>query len=85
MFTQPWSWGPRPCLSFCYDFLRQSFDGSSFLFFFLLCRAVPVAHGGTQARVKLQLPANATATAIGDPSRICDLHHSSEQRGSLTH
>ena len=28
---------------------------------------------------ELQLPAYATATAIQDPSRICDLHHSSQQ------
>ena len=43
--------------------------------------AAPVAHGGSQARVKseLQLPAYASATATWDLSRICDLHHSSEQ------
>ena len=29
---------------------------------------------------ELQLPAYATATATGDPSCICDLHHSSWQR-----
>ena len=28
---------------------------------------------------ELQLPAYATATAIPDPSHICDLHHSSQQ------
>ena len=28
---------------------------------------------------ELQLPAYATATATQDPSRICDLHHSSQQ------
>ena len=28
---------------------------------------------------ELQLPAYATATAMQDPSRVCDLHHSSQQ------
>jgi len=28
---------------------------------------------------KLQLPAHATATAMQDPSRVCNLHHSSQQ------
>ena len=28
---------------------------------------------------KLQLPAYATATAMPDPSSVCDLHHSSWQ------
>ena len=32
---------------------------------------------------KLQLPAYSTATARWDPSRICDLHHSSGQRQIL--
>ena len=31
--------------------------------------------------LELQLLAYATATAMRDPSRICDLHHSSPQRG----
>ena len=30
-------------------------------------------------KLELQLPVYATATAMWDPSRICDLHHSSEQ------
>ena len=30
---------------------------------------------------ELQLLAYATATATSDPSRVCDLHHSSRQRG----
>ena len=32
---------------------------------------------------ELQLPAYTTATATGDPSRVCDLHHSSRQARSL--
>ena len=32
---------------------------------------------------ELQLPAYATATATRDPSHICDLHHSSQQRQIL--
>ena len=29
--------------------------------------------------LELQLPAYATATAMRDPSHVCDLHHSSQQ------
>ena len=32
---------------------------------------------------ELQLPAYTTATAMRDPSRICDLHHSSRHRWTL--
>ena len=34
---------------------------------------------------ELQLPAYTTVTATLDPSRICDLHHSQGNTGSLTH
>ena len=49
--------------------------------FFLLFRAAPMAYGGSQARgpVGAKLPAYATATAMQEPSHICDLHHSSQQ------
>ena len=42
----------------------------------LFFRATLTAYGGSQARVKseLQLPAYTTATAMPDPSRVCDLH-----------
>ena len=33
--------------------------------------------------LELQLLAHATAIATLDPSRVCDLHHSSQQRGIL--
>ena len=33
--------------------------------------------------LELQLPAYTTATAMPDPSRVCDLHHSSRQRRIL--
>ena len=54
------------------------FSLSLFFFFF---RAAPMAFGGSQdgAKLELQLPAYATATASWDPSPICDLHHSSLQ------
>jgi len=32
---------------------------------------------------ELQLPAYATAIATQDPSRVCDLHHSSQQHQIL--
>ena len=36
-------------------------------------------------KTELQLPAFARATAMQDPSRICDLHHSLGNTRSLTH
>ena len=52
---------------------------------FLLFRAIPMAYEGSQAgvEVELQLPAYATATAMRDPSCICNLHHSSQQHWIL--
>ena len=48
-----------------------------FCFFFLhYFRAPPGAHGGSQARGGIR----AVATAMPDPSLVCDLHHSSQQR-----
>ena len=40
-----------------------------------------MTYGGSQAKgpVELQLLAYTTATAMQDPSRVCDLHHSSQQ------
>ena len=34
-------------------------------------------------KLELQLPAYTTATATRDPSRVCNLHNSSQQRGIL--
>ena len=47
--------------------------------FFFLFRAAPGAYGSSQARGQIQLPAHARATAIQDPSHVCNLHHSSRQ------
>ena len=49
--------------------------------FFLLLRVTLVAYGslevpGLGVESKLQLVAYATATAMPDPNRVCDLHHS---------
>ena len=38
---------------------------------------------GLGVESELQLPAYTTATATPDPSHICDLHHSSQQRRIL--
>ena len=63
------------CLSFSHCWIL-------FLFYFLLFRAAPkVLQLGVES--KLQPPAYTTATATWDPSRICDLHHSSQQRRIL--
>ena len=48
---------------------------------FLCFKVVPVAYGSSSAGVELepQLPAYATATAMCNPSLICDLHRSPQQ------
>ena len=57
-----------------------------FFFSFCLLRAAPAAHGCSQARgpVGPQSHSNAWATAMPDPSLICNLHHSSRQCRILT-
>ena len=57
---------------------------SFFLIYFFM--VAPAAYGISQARnpeSELQLPATVTATAIRDPSLVCDLHHSSRQHWIL--
>ena len=52
-------------------------------FFFAISRAASMAYGGSQARGVI----GAVATCLHqnhsnrDPSRVCNLHHSSRQRG----
>ena len=57
---------------------------SCFFFFFFwsfcLCRAASEAHGSSQARGPIGAVA---ATAVWNLSRVCDLHHSSQQHGML--
>ena len=67
--------------------MRLNIYKSNFILFvlfiyFLLFGAPPAAYGGSQAGVQseLHLPAYITATAPRDPSHICNLHHSSQQR-----
>ena len=52
-----------------------------------LFMALPAAYGSSQARnqIGVQLPAYATAMEILDLSHICDLCHSLNNAGSLTH
>ena len=50
-------------------------------FVFCLFWATPAAYGGSQARGPIGTIATSLPTA--DPSRICDLHHSSQQRQIL--
>ena len=49
--------------------------------FFFLFKARPVAYGGTLSRGPIRAVAAGlvTATATQDPSRVCNLHHSSQQ------
>ena len=53
--------------------------------FFCIFLAAPVAYGASQARVKSEMKPMAYVTAIAMPNlrRICDLHHSSQQRQIL--
>ena len=74
-------------LTICMSSLENSlFSSCAFFFFFLvfcsfIFRASPwhmeVPRPGVQS--ELLLPATATATAVPDPSRVFDLHHSSWQ------
>ena len=47
--------------------------------------AAPAAYGGSQARGRIGAVATGLPRAIAtqDPSRVCDLHHSSQQRQIL--
>ena len=61
------------------DFWLTSILPPDFLkFFFLFFRAALTAHGRSRLGVKLerQLLACATATAMWDLGRVCDLYHS---------
>ena len=53
--------------------------------FFFLFKARPVAYGGTLSRgpIRALAPGLVTATATQDPSRVCNLHHSSQQCQNL--
>ena len=51
---------------------------SFFFFFFFFSGHTEVARLGFQS--ELQLPAYTPATAMQDPSHICDLHHSSHRQ-----
>ena len=52
---------------------------------FAISWAIPTAYGGSQARgpIGAEPPVYARATATRDPSLICNLHHSSQQRRIL--
>ena len=54
-------------------------------FCFCLFRAASTAHGGFQARggIGAVAAAHTTATAMPDPSPVCDLHCSSRQQQIL--
>ena len=60
---------------------------SNHIDFFAVClfRSESETHGASQARgrMELQLPAYTTTTATRDPSRVCNLHHSSWQHWTL--
>ena len=53
----------------------------SFFGLFVFSRVTPMAHGGSQARglTGAEPLVYARATTMPDLSRVCDLHHSSQQ------
>ena len=62
-------------------------EGLSFVCFFVFLGPLPwhmeIPRLGVQSELKP--PAYTTATATPDLSRVCDLHHSQGNAGSLTH
>ena len=75
-------WAVRPSLLSPLHLSSRSLFDVIYLFI-LLFKATPPACGGSQARgligvsSELQLPAYTTATAMWDPSRVCNPHRSS--------
>ena len=63
--------------------VTPSFSLSLFFFFFLGLHPRHMEGPRLGVESELQLPAYPTATATQDPSHICDLHHSSQQRQKL--
>ena len=61
------------------EFLKIILFQNGMDFFFLLFRASPMSYGDSQARGGI----GAMARAMPDPSRVCDLHNSSQQRRIL--
>ena len=49
------------------------------VYFFLFFRATPKAYGSSRLGVKSELQLLAYATAMQDPSLICNLQHNSQQ------
>ena len=82
----------RRCLNSRFDFAHRNITervskgrkkGKNLFFFFLPFLGQHLQHVKVpwlRVESELQLPAYTTATATRDLSRICDLHHSSQQR-----
>ena len=77
----------------CVDFVANqralllSFFFFFFFVFFAISWAAPAVYGGSRARGRIRAVAAAytTATAMQDPSQVCNLQHSSRHARSLTH
>ena len=81
-------WNPDPGLIVFYTLMLEKFITSPVYkeFCFFHFGATPAAYGGSQARGWIRAIAvglHATATETADPSRFCNLHHSSWQHSIL--
>ena len=63
--------------------LRATSESLFDFYFFFLFRATPAAYGDSQAWSRIRAVAYTTVTTTPDPSHICDLHQSSQQRWIL--
>ena len=76
-------WGSIECLWVCPLSRRREGrqNGGIIIIIIIFClfRAEPMEVPRLGVKLELQLPAYARATAMADPSRVCNLHHSSQQ------
>ena len=77
-------WGHFSCVTLLKTPWRWSGTTPAFYFFILLLfRATPTVYRGSQARGQIRAAAAGLRHSNSDPSQVCDLHHSSQQRQIL--
>ena len=67
------------------SFIEHFWYVEKMTFFFFVFRAAPAAYGGSPARGRIgaTVATYTTATAMPDPSHICNLHHHSSQQRQI--